>query len=101
GNSDYCITALGNLQSAVGNSFSATGNLMRVDLGNTPSVTTLAVVKQGASEVAVDANGNSVAVSATGITQNSNAGVDKSQATLALQNAPQKPMTVRAWLDLH
>ena len=61
----------------------------------------LAVLKQGASEVAVDANGNVVAASATGITQNGNAGVDKSQQTLALQNAAQKPMTVRAWLDLH
>ena len=44
----------------------ATGNLMRIDLGNTPSVTTLATVKQGASEVAVDANGNVIAASAVG-----------------------------------
>ncbi len=100
GNNAYFITSLGNLQSAIGNSFTATGNLMRVDLGNTPSVTTLATLKQGASEVAVDANGNVIAASATGITQNGNAGVDKSQATLALQNLAAKPMTVRAWLDL-
>jgi hypothetical protein len=101
GNNVYFITSLGSLQSAIGNAFTATGNLVRISLGATPTVTTLAVVKQGASEVAVDANGNVVAASATGITQNGNAGVDKSQQTLALQNAAQKPMTVRAWLDLH
>ena len=101
GNNVYFITSLGSLQSAIGNAFTATGNLVRISLGSTPTVTTLAVVKQGASEVAVDANGNVVAASATGITQNGNAGADKSQATLALQNAASKPMTVRAWLDLH
>jgi hypothetical protein len=74
---------------------------MRIDLGNTPSVTTLATVKQGASEVAVDANGNVIAASATGITQNSNSGVDNSQKTQALQNGSVKTLTVRAWLDLH
>ena len=46
----------------------------------------LATVKQGASEVAVDASGNVIAASATGITQNGNAGVDTSQARIALQN---------------
>ncbi|MCU1280819.1 MAG: hypothetical protein JWM53_4365, partial [bacterium] len=101
GNNAYFITSLGNLQSAIGNSFTATGNLMRVDLGNTPSVTTLATVKQGASEVAVDASGNIIAASATGITQNGNSGADNSQATLKLQNGPAKPVSVRAWLDLH
>ena len=74
GNNAYFITSLGNLQSSIGSSFSATGNLMRVDLGSTPSVTTLATVKQGASEVAVDSSGNVIAASATGITQNGNAG---------------------------
>jgi hypothetical protein len=101
GNNAYFITSLGSLQSAIGNAFTATGNLMRIDLGNTPSVTTLAVLKQGASEVAVDASGNVIAASATGLTQDGNAGVDQSQATLALQNAAARPMIVRAWLDLH
>ncbi|MCU1283531.1 MAG: hypothetical protein JWM53_7077 [bacterium] len=101
GNAAYFITSLGGLQSAIGNAFTATGNLIRVDFGSTPSVTTLATVKQGASEVAVDANGNVIAASATGITQNGNAGVDKSQATLGLQNLAAKPIAVRAWLDLH
>ncbi|HWE26661.1 MAG TPA: hypothetical protein VHB97_01610 [Polyangia bacterium] len=101
GNAAYFITSLGGLQSAIGNAFTATGNLIRVDFGSTPSVTTLATVKQGASEVAVDANGNVIAASATGITENGNAGVDKSQATLALQNLAARPVAVRAWLDLH
>lgn len=101
GNNVYFITSLGGLQSAIGNAFTATGNLMRIDLGNRPSVTTLATLKQGASEVGLDANGNVIAASATGITQNSNAGADKSQQTQALQNAAAKPMSVRAWLDLH
>ncbi len=101
GNSAYFISSVGDLQSTIGNSFTAAGNLIRVGLGSTPTVTTLATVKQGASEVAVDASGNIVAVSATGITQNGNSGVDKSQATVALQNAAAKPVTVRAWLDLH
>jgi hypothetical protein len=100
GNNVYFITSLGSLQSAIGNSFTATGNLMRIDLGATPTVTTLATVKQGASEVAVDANGNVIAASATGITQNGNSGADTSKAT-ALQSNAKKPMTVRAWLDLH
>jgi hypothetical protein len=101
GNNAYFITSNGNLQSAIGNSFTATGNLMRVDLGNTPSVSTLATVKQGAAQVAVDASGNVIAVSATGITQNGNSGVDNSQSTAALQNLAAKPIQVRAWLDLH
>ncbi|HEY1587886.1 MAG TPA: hypothetical protein VGH63_19435 [Polyangia bacterium] len=86
---------------AIGNSFTATGNLIRINLGSTPTVTTLATVKQGASEVAVDSSGNVIGVSATGITQNGNSGVDKSQATVQLQNASKKPVRVRAWLDLH
>jgi hypothetical protein len=99
GNNAYFITSMGNLQTAIGNSFTATGNLVRISLGATPTMTTLATVKQGASEVAVDGNGNIIAVSATGITQNGNSGVDKSQATVALQNAAQKLMSVRAWFD--
>ena len=98
GNSVYFISSLGSLQSAIGNSFTATGNLVRISLGSTPTVTTLATVKQGASEVAVDASGNVIGVSATGITQNGNSGADKSQATVKLQNASAKPVRVRAWL---
>jgi hypothetical protein len=101
GNNVYFITSSGSLQSAIGTSFTATGSLVRIDLGNTPSVTTLATVRQGASEVAVDASGNVIAASATGITQNGNSGVDTSQTALKLQNAAAKPMAVRAWLDLH
>jgi len=101
GNSVYFISSLGSLQSAIGNSFTATGNLVRISLGSTPTVTTLATVKQGASEVAVDGGGNVIGVSATGITQNGNSGADKSQATVKLQNASAKPVRVRAWLDLH
>jgi hypothetical protein len=101
GNQAYIITSLGQLQSAIGTDFSATGNLIRINLGATASVTTLATVKQGASEVAVDANGNVTAASATGITQNVNSGRDTSQATVALQNAAAKLATARAWLDLH
>ncbi|HEY1584252.1 MAG TPA: hypothetical protein VGH63_01120, partial [Polyangia bacterium] len=101
GNNAYFITSIGGLQSGIGASFTASGNLMRVDLGNTPGATVLASVKQGASEVAVDASGNIIAASATGITQNGNAGVDNSQSTISLQNKSAKPITVRAWLDLH
>ncbi|HEX6836146.1 MAG TPA: hypothetical protein VF334_06210, partial [Polyangia bacterium] len=99
-NSVYFITSIGNLQTAIGNSFTATGNLMRIEFDSTPQVTTLATVKQGASEVAVDANGNIVAASATGITQIGKGAAD-AQSTAALQNLASKPMTVRAWLDLH
>ena len=73
---------------------------MRIEFDSTPQVTTLATVKQGASEVAVDANGNVIAASATGITQIGK-GANDAQTTVALQNLAQKPMTVRAWLDLH
>jgi hypothetical protein len=100
GNSVYVITSIGNLQTAIGNSFSATGNLIRIEVDSAPSVTTLATVKQGASEVAVDSSGNVIAASATGITQISRGAADK-QSTTALQNAAAKPATVRAWLDLH
>lgn len=99
-NSVYFITSFGGLQSAIGNSFTATGNLMRIELDSGARVTTLATVKQGASEVAVDANGNVIAASATGITQIGK-GANDAQSTVALQNLAQKPMTVRAWLDLH
>ena len=100
GNNATSSRSLGSLQIAIGTSFTATGNLMRINLGTTPAVTTLATVKQGASEVAVDANGNVIGASATGITQNGNSGVDKSQARWQLQNGSAKPVTVRAWLDL-
>ena len=99
-NSVYFITSIGNLQTAIGNSFTSTGNLMRIEFDSSPQVTTLATVKQGASEVAVDASGNVVAASATGVTQISKGAAD-AQATVALQNGKAKPMTVRAWLDLH
>ena len=99
-NSVYFITSIGNLQTAIGNSFTSTGNLMRIEFDNTPQVTTLATVKQGASEVAVDANGNVIAASATGITQIGKGAAD-AQSTVALQNLGSKPMSVRAWLDLH
>lgn len=99
-NSVYFITSIGNLQTAIGNSFTATGNLMRIEFDNTPKVTTVATLKQGASEVAVDANGNVVAASATGITQISRGAAD-AQSAIALQNLASKPMSVRAWLDLH
>ena len=45
GNNAYFITSIGNLQSSIGNSFTATGNLMRIDLGTNAS-STLAVVKR-------------------------------------------------------
>jgi hypothetical protein len=102
GNQAYIITSLGQLQSAIGNSFASTGNLIRINLGSTANVTTLATVKQGAGEVAVDGSGNVIAASATGITQNANAGRDNSQNAVALQNLPaQKLLKVRAWLDWH
>jgi hypothetical protein len=101
GNSIYFITSIGSLQSAIGSSFTSTGNLMRIEFDNHPSVTTLATVKQGAAEVAVDANGNVIGASATGITQIGKGAADN-QSNLALQNSTaQKPLTVRAWLDLH
>ncbi|HEY7957908.1 MAG TPA: hypothetical protein VII38_21545 [Polyangia bacterium] len=101
GNSVYILTSIGAIQSGIGASFNAGGNLIRIGLGAGNQVTTLATVKQGASEVAVDASGNVIAASAAGITQNGNAGVDKSQPVVALQNGTQKPITVRAWLDFH
>ncbi|HXU71970.1 MAG TPA: hypothetical protein VN947_21705 [Polyangia bacterium] len=101
GNNVYFITSIGSLQSSIGTSFSATGNLMRVNLTGTPSATTLATVKQGASEVAVDANGNVIAASATGITQNGNSGADLTAGSGLQYKSAQKPITVRAWLDLH
>ena len=90
GNNAYFITSIGNLQSSIGNSFTATGNLMRIDLGTNAS-STLAMVKQGASEVAVDASGNVIAASATGITQNGNSGRNTSTAK-SLQNLTAKPI---------
>ncbi len=104
GNSAYLITSQGNLgqQSATGTDFSQTGgNLIRINLGSAGGSTVLANVKAGASEVAVDANGNVVAASAAGLTMNGNVGRDTSQAVIALQNASAKALTVRAWLDLH
>jgi hypothetical protein len=99
GNSAYVISSLGQLQTAIGNSFSATGNLIRVDLG-TGASTTLATVKQGASEVAVDSTGNVIAASATGITENGNSG-HNTATSYSLQNGTQKLTKVRAWLDWH
>jgi hypothetical protein len=98
-NSVYFITSVGNLQTAIGSSFTSTGNLVRIELDNAPQVTTLATVKQGASEVAVDAGGNVIAASATGITEVGKGSAD-AQATVALQNLAARPITVRAWLDL-
>jgi hypothetical protein len=100
GNSAYVITSLGQLQNQIGNNFAATGNILRIGLGATPTVTTLGQVKQGASEVAVDASGNVIAASVTGITMNGNTGADTT-APVALQNATVKLLTVRAWLDFH
>jgi hypothetical protein len=101
GNQAYIITSLGQLQSAIGNSFTSTGNIIRINLGSTPGTTTLATVKQGAGEVAVDGSGNVIAASATGITQNGNAGRDQSQQVTSLQYLQAKLLKVRAWLDLH
>jgi hypothetical protein len=101
GNQAYIITSLGQLQSAIGNAFTSTGNIIRINLGSTGGTTTLATVKQGAGEVAVDSNGNVIAASATGITQNGNAGRDQSQAVTSLQYLQSKLLKVRAWLDLH
>jgi hypothetical protein len=102
GNSAYIITSQGNLQGAIGTDFSQTGgNLIRINLGSAGGSTVLASVKAGASEVAVDASGNVVAASASGLTQNANAGQDKTQSVVALQNASAKQFTTRAWLDLH
>jgi flagellar capping protein FliD len=89
------------LQGGTGTDFTADGSLIRINLGSTPGSTTLASVKQGAAEVAVDNSGNVIAASTTGITQNNNAGRDVSQAVIALQNAAAKALSVRAWLDLH
>jgi hypothetical protein len=102
GNSAYLITATGNLQGVTGTDFSsAGGNLVRINLGSAGGSTTLATVKAGASEVAVDSAGNVVAASTSGLTKNANAGQDKSQAVVSLQNVAAKLVTVNAWLDLH
>jgi hypothetical protein len=100
GNAAYLITSVGNLQGSIGTDFNAAGSLVRINLGATAGNTVLATVKQGASEVAVDNSGNVIAASASGITQNGNSGRDNSQATIALQNASPKLLSVRAWLDL-
>jgi hypothetical protein len=100
GNQAYVITSVGQLQSAIGNAFASTGNILRINLGSTTGVNTVATVKQGAGEVAVDSNGNVIAASATGITQNSNTGHDTSSG-ISLQNAVSKLLKVRAWLDWH
>jgi hypothetical protein len=102
GNAAYIITSQGNLQGAIGTDFSqVSGNLIRINLGSAGGSTVLANVKAGASEVAVDASGNVVAASASGLTQNANTARDTTQPTLALQNASAKQLTTRAWLDLH
>ena len=59
GNSAYFITSKGNLQGATA-PIQLHGSLIRIGLGATPSVTTLASVKQGAAEVAVDATATSL-----------------------------------------
>jgi hypothetical protein len=101
GNSAYLITSKGNLQGGTGTDFTAQGSLIRIGLGSSSQVTTLASVTQGAAEVAVDSGGNVIAASTTGLTKNSNSGRDTSQTTISLQNAAAKQITVRAWLDLH
>jgi hypothetical protein len=101
GNAAYLITSKGNIQGAAGSDLTADGSILRLNLGSSGGVTTLASVKQGAGEVAIDSAGHVIAASAMGVTQTSNAGRDVSQATIALQNAAATQITVRAWLDLH
>ncbi len=101
GNNVYFISSAGNIQVGIVSSLASNGSIYRIDLGGTNTTTVLASVKQGASEVAVDANGNVLAASVSGITQNANAGVDNSQTVYKLQSTTPKSLVVRAWLDLY
>ena len=99
GQSAYFITSGAGLQGGNSSTYNATGSLHRIDLV-TNTDTSVVNLKQGASEVAVDASGKVYVASAIGITVNANAGADASQTTYSLQNHPlAKPITNQAWLD--